>query len=48
MTVALGQSKIMRELFAGLLHVLIFWGFLALLIAVVETINAMSSAGAWA
>jgi Fe-S oxidoreductase len=39
MTVALGQSKIMRERFAGLLHVLIFWGFLALLIAVVETIG---------
>ena len=39
LTVALGQSKIMRERFAGLLHALIFWGFLALLMAVVETIG---------
>jgi Fe-S oxidoreductase len=38
LTIAIAQSKIMREPFAGLLHVLIFWGFLVLLSAVVESI----------
>ncbi len=38
LTIALGQSKMMREPFAGLLHVLIFWGFIVLLSAVVESI----------
>ena len=37
--VALGQSKILREPFAGILHVLIFWGFLVLLLAVLESIG---------
>lgn len=36
--IALGQSKMMREPFAGLLHVLIFWGFIVLLTAVIESI----------
>jgi len=36
--VAIGQSKILREPVAGLVHVLIFWGFLLFLFAVVEAI----------
>ncbi len=39
-TVALGQSKLLREPFAGLLHVVIFWGFVVLLAAVLESIVA--------
>ncbi|MER3522718.1 MAG: Fe-S oxidoreductase [Ignavibacteria bacterium] len=38
LTIAIGQSKLMREPFAGILHVLIFWGFLVLLSAVIESI----------
>jgi Fe-S oxidoreductase len=38
LTIALGQSKLIREPLAGLLHVMIFWGFLVLLSAVVESI----------
>lgn len=34
--VAIGQSKLLREPAAGLMHAFIFWGFLALLSAVVE------------
>ncbi|HCV43729.1 MAG TPA: Fe-S oxidoreductase, partial [Bacteroidetes bacterium] len=37
--IALGQSKILREPVAGILHVLIFWGFVVLLAAVVESIG---------
>ena len=37
--IAFGQSKILREPVAGVLHVLIFWGFLVLLAAVVESIG---------
>ncbi|NUQ80989.1 MAG: (Fe-S)-binding protein [Bacteroidetes bacterium] len=36
--IALGQSKIMREPMAGLLHVLVFWGFLVLGLGLVEEI----------
>jgi len=36
-SVAIGQSKLLREPGAGLMHGLIFWGFLALLSAVIET-----------
>ncbi len=36
--VALGQSKILREPVAGTVHVLIFWGFLLFLFAVLEAI----------
>lgn len=36
--IALGQSKIMREPGAGLLHVLVFWGFLVLGIGLAEEI----------
>jgi len=36
--VAIGQSKILREPVAGIIHVLIFWGFLLFLSAVIEAI----------
>ena len=36
--VALGQSKLLREPIAGLMHSFIFWGFVVLLAAVVESI----------
>jgi Fe-S oxidoreductase len=39
LTIAFGQSKLLREPLAGVLHVLIFWGFLILLAAVVESIG---------
>jgi Fe-S oxidoreductase len=39
LTIAFGQSKLLREPFAGLLHFLIFWGFVILLAAVVESIG---------
>jgi Fe-S oxidoreductase len=38
LTVAFGQSKLLREPFAGTLHFCIFWGFVVLLSAVLETI----------
>ncbi len=37
--VAFGQSKLLREPFAGILHFLIFWGFVVLLAAVAESIG---------
>ncbi len=36
--VAIGQSKILREPVAGIIHVLIFWGFLLFIFAVLEAI----------
>ena len=36
--IALFQSKLLRQKFAGLLHFIIFWGFLILLIVVLEGI----------
>ena len=39
LSVAIGQTKILREPFAGILHVLIFWGFIVLLAAVLESIG---------
>lgn len=36
--IALFQSKILREPFAGIVHVLIFWGFLALLFSASEAV----------
>lgn len=39
LTVALAQKKILREPLAGLVHVGIFWGFLVLLAAVIESIG---------
>ncbi len=37
--VAIGQSKLLREPAAGMMHALIFWGFLVLLTAVLESIG---------
>lgn len=37
--VAFGQTKLLREPFAGLLHFFIFWGFVVLLSAVLESIG---------
>ncbi len=39
LVVAIGQSKILREPFAGFMHAFIFWGFLVLLTAVLESIG---------
>ncbi len=36
--IALLQTKLLREPLAGILHIAIFWGFLALIAAVVESI----------
>jgi Fe-S oxidoreductase len=37
--VALGQSKLFREFVPGMMHALIFWGFIVLLLAVIEAIG---------
>jgi Fe-S oxidoreductase len=37
--VAFGQSKLFREKFAGFLHFFIFWGFIVLLAAILESIG---------
>ncbi|MDH3253135.1 MAG: heterodisulfide reductase-related iron-sulfur binding cluster, partial [Ignavibacteria bacterium] len=37
--IAFGQSKLLREPLAGVLHFLIFWGFVILLLAVIESIG---------
>jgi len=37
--IAFGQSKLLREPLAGFLHLLIFWGFVVLLSAVVESMG---------
>ena len=39
LTIAFGQSKLLREPLAGWLHFFIFWGFVVLLTAVVESIG---------
>ena len=39
LSIAFGQKKLLREPFAGVLHFLIFWGFVILLAAVVESIG---------
>lgn len=39
LVIAIGQSKIMRDPIAGPVHALIFWGFLVLVFAVVESIG---------
>ena len=36
--VAIGQSKLLREPVAGAVHAMIFWGFLVLLAAVIESV----------
>ncbi len=37
--IAIGQSKIMRDPIAGPIHAFIFWGFMVLLFAVIESIG---------
>ncbi len=37
--IAFGQSKLMREPLAGMMHFFIFWGFVILLLAIVEAIG---------
>jgi Fe-S oxidoreductase len=39
LAVAFGQSKLLREPVAGIMHFLIFWGFMTLLLAILETIG---------
>lgn len=39
LVVAFGQSKLLREPLAGLLHFFIFWGFVVLLLAVIEALG---------
>ncbi|HLF15341.1 MAG TPA: (Fe-S)-binding protein [Bacteroidota bacterium] len=39
LTVAFGQTKLLREPLAGTLHFFIFWGFVILLSAILETIG---------
>jgi Fe-S oxidoreductase len=43
--VAFGQTKLLREPFAGILHFIIFWGFVILLSAVLESIGEGFVAG---
>ena len=38
-TIAFGQSKLLREPAAGLMHFFIFWGFVILLSSIVESIG---------
>ncbi|MBI5464634.1 MAG: 4Fe-4S dicluster domain-containing protein [Ignavibacteriales bacterium] len=45
LTVAIGQSKLLTEPAAGLMHAIIFWGFLVLLAAVVESFGEGLFAG---
>src|SRR5208283_5407152 len=40
LVVAFGQTKLLREPLAGLMHFFIFWGFVILLLAILETIGA--------
>jgi Fe-S oxidoreductase len=37
--VAFGQSKLFREIVPGIMHAFIFWGFLVLLLAILESIG---------
>src|SRR4030042_5719182 len=37
--IVFGQTKLLREPFAGTLHLLIFWGFVVLLAAVMESVG---------
>ena len=39
LVVAFGQSKLLREPVAGIMHFLIYWGFVILLLAIVEAIG---------
>lgn len=39
LSIAFGQKKLLREPLAGMMHFVIFWGFIVLLLAIVETIG---------
>ncbi len=39
LVIAFGQTKLLREPLAGAMHFCIFWGFMILLLAIVETIG---------
>jgi hypothetical protein len=39
LSIAIGQTKLLREPVAGVMHFLIFWGFVILLLAIVESIG---------
>jgi Fe-S oxidoreductase/nitrate reductase gamma subunit len=39
LVVAFGQTKLLREPLAGLMHFFIFWGFVVLLLAIIESIG---------
>jgi Fe-S oxidoreductase len=45
LVVAFGQSKLLREPLAGLMHFFIFWGFVILLLAILETAGEGISSG---
>ncbi|MDI6766613.1 MAG: (Fe-S)-binding protein [Bacteroidota bacterium] len=45
LTIAFGQTKLFREPLAGIMHFLIFWGFIVLLIAILESIGEGLSPG---
>jgi Fe-S oxidoreductase/nitrate reductase gamma subunit len=39
LTIAFGQSKLLREPLAGMMHFFIFWGFVILLLAILEAVG---------
>ena len=45
LTIAFGQSKLLREPLAGIMHFFIFWGFVILLLAILEAIGEGISHG---
>src|SRR5262249_47223210 len=45
LVIAFGQSKLLREPIAGLMHFFIFWGFVILLLAIAETVGEGISSG---
>src|SRR5713101_2781660 len=45
LVVAFGQSKLLREPLAGIMHFFIFWGFVILLLAILEAIGEGISHG---
>ncbi len=45
LVVAFGQTKLLREPLAGIMHLFIFWGFVILLLAILESIGQGLSPG---
>ena len=45
LTIAFGHKKLLREPVAGMMHFFIFWGFVILLLAILESIGEGLSAG---